>query len=81
MGLCGLQWSGMVTKTGEDWRISKGVNVGGCIALQGIIFRIRVQRRSETHKKVEGKVVPVHPLHAYGWSRGMAPLILNLDTR
>ena len=27
------------------------------------------------------KVVPVHAMKAYGGSRGIAPLILNLDTR
>jgi hypothetical protein len=62
MGLCGVQWSGTVTKTGEDWRIGKGVNGAGCIALQGIIFRIRVERRSEMHKKTEGKLSLSTPL-------------------
>lgn len=52
----------MVTKTGGS---AKCVNEGGCFALKGIIFQIRVQRQSETHEKVEGEVVPVHPVKAY----------------
>jgi hypothetical protein len=31
--------------------------------------------------ELKGKVVPVHAMKAYGWSRGIAPLILNLGTR
>jgi hypothetical protein len=31
-------------------------------------------------EKVKGKVVPVHVIKAYRGSRGIVPLILNLDT-
>jgi hypothetical protein len=32
-------------------------------------------------KVKEGKVVPVHTVKAYSGSRGIAPLILKIDTR
>jgi hypothetical protein len=33
------------------------------------------------HRKVKGEVVPVHTMKAFGGSRGIAPLILNLNAR
>lgn len=54
VGLCGVNWNGMVSKTGEDRRIVKSVNEGGFVALHGIVFRIHVQIRSETHIKTVG---------------------------
>jgi len=32
-------------------------------------------------RKVKGEVVPVHTMKAFGGSRGIAPLILNLNAR
>jgi hypothetical protein len=31
--------------------------------------------------QMKGKILPVHAVKAYRWSRGTAPLILNLGTR
>jgi hypothetical protein len=33
------------------------------------------------HGKVKGEVVPVHTVKAFGGSRGIAPLILNMNAR
>ena len=44
-----LEWNGV-----QDRRIVKSVNEGGFVALHGIVFRIHVQIRSETHMKTVG---------------------------
>jgi hypothetical protein len=73
-------WREMEGNVYQDWRIAMVMD-GGCVLFHGIVFRIRVQRRSETDKKAEGEVVPVHAVKAYGGSKGIAPLTLNLGAR
>jgi hypothetical protein len=66
--------------TGENRSTGLGFNPGLHVCRPETNHLSRGTALFDCGKVVNGKVVPVHEMKAYGGGRGMVPLILNLGT-